>query len=550
MNGSVSRIKSSIHRRWLQGQNNRRMARLAAEVELHSPAAGDPRPVAFFNASSRLAWLSQNAAFTLLASWGLQLAGVPVVHFVCQAGMTRCQLGTQKDDYNAPPPCEVCVAQSRQIYPKAQVRWVEYQPDPQIELALGGLNLDGLKSFVWQTLPLGQLVLPSLRWSLRRHHLEDDEGTGFLMRQFILSAWRVAGEFSRFVDETNPRGVIVFNGISFPEAVARFLAQQRGLWVVTHEVGLQPLSGFFTRGQATAYPIDIPKDYRLAPAQDEMLNAYLEKRLQGKFSMAGIEFWPEMRGLDADFLERASRYRQIVPIFTNVIFDTSQSHANVVFEDMFAWLDSLLEIIWTHPQTLFIIRAHPDEDRPGKESRESVAAWVKQRGVDRLENVEFFPPNVNISSYDLIRHAKFIMIYNSTIGLEAAMMGAAVLCAGKARFTQLPTVFMPSTPADFRRMADEFLLADSIQVPHEFCQNGRTFMYFQLFRTSLPFEQFLETDLTPGFVRLRRGLSWKNFQVEHSVTMKVIVDGVVGGGDFLLPEEPQQPAEMSASNSR
>jgi hypothetical protein len=36
------------------------------------------------------------------------------------------------------------------------------------------------------------------------------------------------------------------------------------------------------------------------------------------------------------------------------------------------------------------------------------------------------------------------MIYNSTIGMEAAIMGAPVLCAGKARFTQLDTVFFPN----------------------------------------------------------------------------------------------------------
>ena len=66
----------------------------------------------------------------------------------------------------------------------------------------------------------------------------------------------------------------------------------------------------------------------------------------------------------------------MVPVFTNVIFDTSQPHSNVVFPHMFAWLDCVLELVRAHPETLFVIRAHPDEIRPGKESRESVAQWV------------------------------------------------------------------------------------------------------------------------------------------------------------------------------
>jgi hypothetical protein len=536
MKWTVARFTTGVHRRWLQAQNNRRIARLAADIEQNSPAADDPRPVVFFNASSRLDWVSQNAAFMLLASWGLRLAGIPVMHFVCRAGMTRCQLGTNKDDPSAPPPCGVCVAQSQKIYRHAQVRWFDYQADPHLELALNELNLEGLSIFEWQNLPLGKLVLPSLRWSLRRHHLLDDEGTRFILCQFILSAWRVAEEFSQFLDETNPRGVVVFNGISFPEAIARRLAQQRGLWVVTHEVGLQPLSGFFTRGQATAYPIDIPEGSELHAAQDELLNAYLEKRLQGNFSMAGIKFWPEMRGLDNEFFQRAALFRQIVPVFTNVIFDTSQSHANIVFDNMFAWLDTVFEIIQAHPETLFIIRAHPDEDRPGKEARESVAGWVQKRGVDKWANVVFVPPKAYISSYELIQRAKFIMIYNSTIGLEAAILGTAVLCAGKARFTQLPTVFLPPSREDYRQMAEDFLTAETIQIPEAFCRNARTFLYYQLFRTSLPFDQYLETDLTPGFVRLRPGLTWRDFQPENDMTMRVIVDGVLRDGDFLLPD--------------
>ncbi len=57
----------------------------------------------------------------------------------------------------------------------------------------------------------------------------------------------------------------------------------------------------------------------------------------------------------------------------------------------------------------------------------------------------FVGPQETLSSYELIQKSKFVMVYNSTIGLEASIMGAAVLCAGKARFTQYPTVFFPQT---------------------------------------------------------------------------------------------------------
>ena len=90
------------------------------------------------------------------------------------------------------------------------------------------------------TLPLGALCLPGLRWILRIHHLSDDDPTRYLLREYILSAWNIAQKFSKFLDETNLRAVIVFNGQFYPEATARYVAQKRGIRVITHEVGLQP----------------------------------------------------------------------------------------------------------------------------------------------------------------------------------------------------------------------------------------------------------------------------------------------------------------------
>jgi len=44
---------------------------------------------------------------------------------------------------------------------------------------------------------------------------------------------------------------------------------------------------------------------------------------------------------------------------------------------MFAWLDRVLEIIKAHPETFFVIRAHPDEGRPGKQSVKALPIGLK-----------------------------------------------------------------------------------------------------------------------------------------------------------------------------
>ncbi len=453
-------------------------------------------------------------------------------------------LGTNRDNVQKEPPCKSCVYQSRTLYKNVQrfkgsegqksgVEWFSYQREPKLAEAVSSLSLEELMRFVWEGIPLGALCLPGLRWVLRVHHLNDDKSTRYLFREYILSAWNVARKFDALLEQTQPQAVLVFNGQFFPEATARYVAQKRGIRVITHEVGLQPATAYFTEGEATAYPIHIPDEFELNDEQNAKLDAYLAKRFQGDFTMAGIKFWADMKGLDESFLQKVAGFKQIVPIFTNVIFDTSQPHANTIFEDMFDWLDLVLEEIRSHPETLFVIRAHPDESRLRKSSRETVEGWVTSRGVDKEPNVVFVSPKETLSSYELILKSKFVMVYNSTIGLEASIMGAAVLCAGKARFTQYPTVFFPQTIEDVRSKMKEFLAADAINVPLEFKRNASRFLYYQLFRTSLPFGEFLEPSVRMTQTRL------KSFGLEDLMTsesVKVIKHGVLEGEDFLLGE--------------
>jgi hypothetical protein len=538
-------VFSYSRQRFANWQSRRRIADLAQQVAIH--AQPDPRnpAVVIFNASTRLTGLSLNAAFSLLTGWSLRLAGWRVIHFVCHSGMSHCVLGINRQDYTAPPPCESCIAQSERLYSGADVWHVSYQENEELAAVVAALSVEELSDFQYnpkgfkfaEPIPLGKLVIPSIRWTLRRYTLPDDDHTRYLLREYILSAYNIARKFAALLDEHKPQLAIIFNGIMYPEATARWIARQMDVRSVAHEVGFQPTSAFFTEGEPTAYPIHIPDDFELTDDQNERLNTYLGNRFQGKFTMAGIRFWPEMSGLDEVFLNKSAQFRQIVPIFTNVVYDTSQVHANVIFPHMFAWLDLVLEIIKAHPETLFVIRAHPDEMRPGtaKQSRESVRQWTIDNLVANLPNVVFIDSGEYISSYELIQRSKFAIVYNSSIGLEAILLGKAVVCAGKARYTQYPTVFFPQSAEAFCQQVEEFLEVNTIQIPAEFQRNARRFLYYQLYRTSLPFGDYLQAGSRMGFVRLRP-FSWEELLPEKSITMNILHDGLLNGQSFMMPE--------------
>ena len=493
----------------------------------------DQSPIIFFNSSTRLSGLSQNAGFSLITSLALRKNKIPVHHFVCNRGLRPCVLGTDKKDLLKEPPCLECIRTSRLFFGKTNIHYFSYKIEKEISRETNDIDLGQLITYVYKDIPLGKLVLPSMRWILRRHHLEDTKENRFLAQSYIQSAWGVYREFVKLIDSIHPQAVIVFNGMFYPEAMVRLTAQQKKVPVFSHEVGMLPYSAFFTDKEATAYPVDVDNEFRLSKNQEVRLDNYLSNRFEGRFQTAGVRFWSEMRHISDDFIEETKKYSAVVPVFTNVIFDTSQSHANTIFEHMFAWLNLVIEEIKDHPEILFVIRAHPDEIRLGKESRESVSEWVATNGIKGVSNILFIPPDEFISSYELIQRAKFVMVYNSTVGLEASIMGKPVLCAGKARYTQVPTVYFPESKEAYKKLLKEFLESDIVEHSEIFRENARRVLYSQLFRASLPFDQFLKDDgVWRGYVRLKN-FSPKLLMQGQSETIDVVLNGIIKNQPFI-----------------
>ena len=107
----TQRIKRGLVRRL----NNLKTVRMARRVAHQEPQPAGA-PVAFFKASTGIDDLSWNSGFHLLASWGFRLQGIPVVYFACDAGMSHCVLGTNRENVRKAPPCKSCVYQSKTLY--------------------------------------------------------------------------------------------------------------------------------------------------------------------------------------------------------------------------------------------------------------------------------------------------------------------------------------------------------------------------------------------------------------------------------------------------
>ncbi len=533
-----------IRVRWRIRRGNQALGAQIARVRAYLDARPAPNdsdgPVMLFNASTRIHRLSLNGAFSLLAGWSLRAAGVPVRQIICRRAMQQCTLGVQRLDLEAAPPCARCTAFSDTLF--AGLPTCDLMPHPG-ELAgtrqLDSMSLKELLAWGSDGVPYGTLVLPTVRWALRRHDLQDGEPVRRLVRQFLRSAVGLRMRFDELIGQEGPRALVAFNGIMYPEAVARSCARRSGIPAITHEVGLQPFSTFFSAREATFREVDVDPGVALDPEESRRLEDYLRGRFSGRFRMAGIDFWPEMQPLPKSLEARLAGFRQMVAVFTNVVFDTSQEHANALFRTMFEWLEDLRTAIARRADTLFVIRAHPDEDRPGKESQQSVAEWFEHSGLRQAANVAFLGPSDYVSSYDLIRRSKLVLVYNSSVGLEASIAGVPVLCAGRARYTQIPTVFFPATRAEYGLALEALLHAPALLAPEGFAANARRFLHHELFHASLDLSEFLTDE--PGFPGMVLLKPFDPRRLLDSEALSVIRDGILHDGPF----ETARPAALA-----
>jgi hypothetical protein len=82
---------------------------------------------------------------------------------------------------------------------------------------------------------------------------------------------------------------------------------------------------------------------------------------------------------------------------------------------------------------------------------------------------------------------------------------------------------------------EKFLSAEKVSAPVEFQRNARRFLYYQLFRTSLPFGHYLDTNYHPSVTHFKDFTS-AELLPENSPAINAVIRGILNGGDFLLKE--------------
>jgi hypothetical protein len=428
---------------------------------------------------------------------GLRLRGADVRFVTCGGRLEVCD---RANIYEAPPmPCTTCsnyVTRSLDAhgFPLDQLahhwrdedgRWPELDEVPVSEL--DDVELDGL--------PLGRLVSIPLRWFLCAAAIEDDPLGGQIGRAFLRSARRIAAALGRILDETRPDTVLLLNGLFLFESIAWELCRQRGIDVVTYERAFRKETLVFSRDVPAGF-YDLSDRWRtedrpLTPDEADELDDYLARRRVGQ---AFDQFWT----FDEMALPQVDDGR-LVSLFTNLTWDTAVIGRDVAFPDIRDWLTAAVGAFAARPRHRLVVRVHPSERAlPGKETRDSLAAFVAQRFPSLPANVTVVAPDDLSSSYPLMDASDLGLVYTSTTGLELALAGTPVMVAGETHYRGKGFTIDVSSPTEFERRLDEVLADPDVFRPD--VDAARRYAHFFFFRA--PVRAPFVVEPLPGLARL------------------------------------------------
>lgn len=180
--------------------------------------------------------------------------------------------------------------------------------------------------------------------------------------------------------------------------------------------------------------------------------------------------------------------RRIVGVFSNVAFDSARFGGGRAFADMFAWLRACVERARLHPDTLFVVKAHPGEANFVESTPEAWRVGAALASSSALPpNVRFVPPDDRVSPYALYALIDAGLVNTSSVGLEMALHGIPVLTTGAGVHYEKPgIVVVPRDTDDYFAKFDAFARGPVTFTPDR--ELALRYAYALYFRKSMPFE--------------------------------------------------------------
>lgn len=461
----------------------------------------------------RVLFFSPYAAWTyhtaLEATWGHALAarGVDVRFVLCDGLSGACDIYRENINPRQPISCLECQAKTASTMHELATpyAWLGTYLDPRVEHEaldfVARLPRHRLLEAEWDGLPIGAWCSASAHTQFRAARLEVlDPKVETAVREFLLGTIKVARATETLYEVERPDTVALLNGRFFAHWAAIELAERRGIRWITHERGLQKDTIRFARGARLHDLVTnerIWDEWGAVPLSAEELERtaqILDERRHGQ-NYSRLVFSPPQQ----DATEVRARLqlddRPLVAVFNSSDDETAAfpERRAGAFPEPRDFLPAVVELARRRADLQFAIRLHPNIAKARAGKNDDALAHGLAIAASAPSNVRVVQPADEISSYSLVDLASAVMVYGSTIGLEAAGAGKPVLCMARSTYSHTGCALQVDRPEELEPALERALdRTPAAEAGRERTRRALRWTYRYFREYSIPFDLVAE----------------------------------------------------------
>lgn len=170
-----------------------------------------------------------------------------------------------------------------------------------------------------------------------------------------------------------------------------------------------------------------------------------------------------------------SRYDGAVLIALNSSWDSAALGLHTVFDDNSDWIIQTTNFLLENTDAPVIVRQHPAERLAIARTTDDYGALLN-RHFGQHPRLHFIAAEDKINSYELFKRVAAVIVYTSTIGIEAAAYGKPVITPSNSYYSDLGFVYKTSNLSEYLNFLGT-AAAGNLHVSDSMCEDARLCYY-------------------------------------------------------------------------
>ncbi|MBV5337939.1 MAG: FkbM family methyltransferase [Deltaproteobacteria bacterium] len=440
-----------------------------------------------------------------LLSQSLILRGAEIIPLVCgMAQEGECNVfggiwggmtGDPEHDCNkCLSNCQTCMEADNKLWrewaeiePVAVSRYVTPALCEEKKHLVAQMDLSDYRNMVFDGMPIGHWASDVIR---NNYMVGDDSLVPDLPRQvrhFFFNILLMIEGCRQALQDICPNVIVSNDSYYYQWAILEELARRQNIPFYSHWQGGRRIGWCYAYNEPSM-ELNLSRcwpsfrEVPLLPFEERIVDDFLTARPTG--GTMTLNTADPTQNSDSHAIEEIDFSKPTVLLAANVIWDLAALNREVQFNDMIDWACQTIEFFRRYPHWQLIIKPHPGElNKSLPATRQLLAEEIAKRIPQLPPNVVVCSPLTQLSVYDLIPHVRFGLVFTSTVGLEMACRGMAVVTGGVSVYHDMGFTFDPPTAQGYFETLCTLMHTPSITaVSRERAMFARKFLYLYLFR--------------------------------------------------------------------